>query len=599
MKKLFHVLAACAVFVSTVAPVFAVESIASFQSQIQVFPDSDLQITERILYTTTEEKHGIYRYIPERYARSGWNQQARIHVDSVADFSSEPIPYELSRESGNVVLKIGDPDTTFVGEQEYEIQYTVQNGVQFLRSEQVPDSDLEGAPYLPELYWDITGEGWQVPIASVAAEVRAPHAGVRRAQCYSGAYGGDDQLCQVIITDAGEAVQFMYTETISEGDNMTVAVQFDPTAAWEYPTEQELWWRRVRENALILPLFLPGSILVFSWWKWGRDREFVSWNVWNDSDDRPQRWAPLFSRRQVPFAYEPPTDLTPGQSGAMLDNRVDAQDVIAEILDLARKKFLRIEAVEKKKMLWGKETDYRFVRLKKSDSGLPEYQSYLLEHLFPKDAEESTLSELKGSFSTHFAKVQQQLMRSLVAAGYNRHNPTQTRGGVFGLAIILSGAGFVWSFVLLERGLYWGLGLALVSGVVSLALAAVFSVRTARGRNAYWRARGLKKMIQAGAWRQEIQEKHLFIEEVFPYAVAYGVVKKLSTDMEDLQVAPPEYLSNSALVPFTTAHFVQHFSETAAQSLSYNPNSGSYSSGSGFSGGFSGGGGGGGGGRSW
>src|SRR5690606_29155757 len=125
--------------------------------------------------------------------------------------------------------------------------------------------------------------------------------------------------------------------------------------------------------------------------------------------------------------------------------------------------------------------------------------------------------------------------------------------------------------------------------------------KSARGVNIMLQARGLKATIQRGAWREKIKEKHLFIEEVFPFAVAFGVVDQLSEHMKQLGEEPPNYMGNAALNAASFQSFAQDFSSQVSSNLTYNPSSSHSSGGSGFSsgGGFSGGGGGGGGGGSW
>ena len=44
----------------------------------------------------------------------------------------------------------------------------------------------------------------------------------------------------------------------------------------------------------------------------------------------------------VVVRYEPPPDLTPGEIGALVDERVDLRDLTATVVDLAIKGYLRI-----------------------------------------------------------------------------------------------------------------------------------------------------------------------------------------------------------------------------------------------------------------
>lgn len=572
--------------------VFAVESIPQFASEIAVQKNGSIHIQETIQYTTDTPKHGLIRYIPIRYQRGQWSYTTPITQMSVTDQNNQNIPFEQSSDSGNIVLKIGDPESTFTGEKTYVLRYQVGSAVQLLEPE-------EGStqPATAELYWDITGEGWSIPIASAQAQVRIAHQGgsLQRVACYGGEVEDDDGTCITQQLDATTA-EFIYPATIQFGENFTIAAELDPSAM-QLPTRAQQQLKRLLDNALALPLLLPGIIMAVVWWKRGRDWSFVSWNVFHNDPTQPQQRRPFWSVRKVPFVYEPIAELTPGQAGALMDERIDTSDVVAEIIDLARQKYLTIERTETKKFLHTV-TDYVFTRQKSDFSKLPEHQAYLMQHLFGSE-KTAHLSKLKGTFATHFQKTQQLMMQSLHQKKLVTESIGTTHAWSFGLAIAMLAVAGVWMIHLLTLEIWWSILCFAVSAVASLILAYQMPAKTAVGYNLALQARGLQKSIQRGAWREKIKEQHLFIEEVLPFAVALGVVKQLTKDMDDLQIEPPSYLSSSALHGWSTATFVQSFSQEAASALSYHPNSSSWSSGSGFSGGFSGGGGGGGGGSSW
>ncbi len=564
---------------------WAFEQISEFKSEITIERDTSLTIKEKLQYETDLDKHGIYRYIPYRYSRNGLNYTARVTIKSVTDDNGHPTPFVTSYEDGNVILKIGDPDKTFTGIQPYVITYQVKNALQEYETHD-------------ELYWDITGEGWQFEIDKTIATINSPFAKIQETQCFSGVFGGNDRLCQVgPIT--GQTVQVRYDEPVTYGDNVTVAVKLDPVNQLRFPTPTEKFIQRLKDNATLLPLLLPPLILGWLWWKRGRDRLFVSPNVFAHDEAQPQRMSPLFWHRSAPFVYEPIKELTPGEAGALADEKVDNQDVVAEIIDLARKKYLKIERTEKKKFL-GSETDYVFTRLKEADDHLPEHQAYLLEKLFAV-SKTVKLSELKGTFYTTIDKVKDLIFRSLTTKGLFASHPGQTRGWAMGLTIALLIFAFIWLFNLLDRGQSLGIVLMVISVPLSLIFAHSMPAKTAKGSNLALQARGLKETIGHGKWREKIKEKHLFIEEVLPFAIALGVVDRLARDMEELNLKPPQYFAGSgtSMRGWAFHSLVNDFSHQAASNLTYNPNSSSTSGGSGFSGGSSGGGGGGGGGGSW
>jgi uncharacterized membrane protein len=562
----------------------AFEVIKTFDSHITVNRDTSLTIQETIQYTTDLTKHGIYRYIPVRYAQGGLNVSANVRNIKVTDSEDEAIPFERSFQNGNVMLKIGDPDTTFTGDKTYVITYDVENAVR-----EVPNT------VAPELYWDITGEGWQIMIASSSAMVVSPYAEILKVACYAGEFGQNDGKCQTRQTDDYHAL-FSYNVPISYGDNMTVALQFE-AGSLVFPTFWEKVWKVFRDNMGLVVLVLPALILVRRWWRTGRDAMFLSLNVFNQDEGQPSKIVPLFFSRHIPLVYEPFKDLTPGEAGAILDEKVDNQDIIAEIIDLARQKYLKIERLEAKK-LFGKKVEYQFTKLKEPSEKLPPQQKYLMDHLFAtKDVVK--LSDLKGTFSTHMEEVKKLIFKSLTDKGLFKENPQNAQGKSLALAIILSIVAGAWLIHLLNQGAWWGVPLYILSTLIALVCAYWAPAKTAKGTNFAWQAKGLQRNIKYGEWREKIKEKHLFFEEVLPFAIAFGVVDQLSKDMKTLNVKAPQYLAGSNLSTFSTNAFVSSFTTQASSNLTYNPSSSSYSSGSGFSGGSSGGGGGGGGGGSW
>lgn len=566
----------------------AFEQINSFDSHITVQPNTAIKIEERIQYETTVSRHGIYRYVPLRYSRAGTNYTTRISGVMVKDERGKNIPYERSQSNGNMVLKIGDADETFLGKKTYTIFYTVENAVQ--------EVSVDGNSQLvPELYWDITGEGWQIEIASTSATIDSPGATQTHRVCYAGNFGEDDGKCLATASGA-TSTHLVYQEPVSYGDNVTVAIAFDPKGNWAFPSPLQKLLKQVQDSFIFTPVLLPMLVMLGWWWRKGRDTEYVSWNVFNDDPTQPQRKSPLWQRRPIPMVYEPFKTLTPGEAGVLLDGRVDSADIIAEIIELARLKYLSIKRVEKKK-LFGSSQDYTFTKLKEAKS-LPAHQEYLFKKLFTS-GQTVRLSSLKGSFSTEMEQTKKLLYTAVTSKGFYTANPQSVRDGSMLLVIVLLIVAAGWGIHLLELELWLAIPVFIISAGVSIALIFKMPAKTALGSNHFWQVKGLKTSIARGSWREKIKEKHLFFEEVLPFAVALGVVDQLSRDMEDLNVKAPEYVAGSSLQYFSTQAFVDSFTTEAASSLSYNPSSSSWSSGSGSSGGSSGGGGGGGGGGSW
>ncbi|PIV46791.1 hypothetical protein COS21_03440, partial [bacterium (Candidatus Gribaldobacteria) CG02_land_8_20_14_3_00_41_15] len=137
------------------ADLVSAESIYSFDVEINVSQDSSFLVKEKILYNFGNlEKHGIIRNIP-------LDKVGSIKVISVTDLFSQPYHYQLSKEGGDLKIKIGDEDKTITGSHWYNILYQVKGGLGFF-----DDYD--------ELYWNVTGNEWPVSIGNAQVVISLP-----------------------------------------------------------------------------------------------------------------------------------------------------------------------------------------------------------------------------------------------------------------------------------------------------------------------------------------------------------------------------------------------------------------------------------------
>lgn len=555
--------------------IFAAESINSFYSRIEINQDTSLFISEQIQYTTTVSKHGIYRYIPISYNKNNQVEVLNISNIQVTNEEGFSIPFTRSTNRKFVTLKIGDPDITFKGEKNYVINYVVERGI----------NKLENSS---ELHWDITGEGWEIPILQTSATIISNYADIIDTKCYSGGFGKNDGLCNF---EAGtNQATFTYLKQINYGDNMTVTLNFPKESLLEFPTQKELYLLWLKHNWPIFLLPLPLLFILIRWYRKGRNFEFVSQDVYDLNPDKPFVFQSIRFFKRTPMVYEPLKSLTPGEAGALIDGKSDTQDVVAEILELARKKYLKINS-KKSKILFFTSTDYSFEKLANSSEGLNKVQAYLFDELF-KTGSNVSVSSLRGEFHTVITKAKLMLNNSLFNKQIFTEEPSKANAKGYGLFIIMLVALLLlYISSLIPLGITWPLFFLALQAPFGFYIASNMSQKTAVGTNLWLQSRGLKASIKRGAWREKIKEKNLFIEEVLPFAVALGVVDKLTKDMKDLDIKPPEYISNNGLATIAAADFVSGFSRDVGSSLSYNPSSSS--SGGGFSGGGSGGGGGG------
>src|SRR3972149_1785670 len=189
--------------------------IQEFVASILISEDGSINVTEDIgVDFGTLQKHGIFRSIPVEYEADAKNpiSQGRT-LESVTAGQASPLKYETSREGANLVLKIGDPDKLVSGEQRYAIQYRLQGALN-------PLADAD------ELYWNVTGNGWPVPIETASATVLAP--AFEYFTCYEGPTGSR-ATCNSRLTRI--AAGFEATGPLSPGEGLTIVVGLPKGAA--------------------------------------------------------------------------------------------------------------------------------------------------------------------------------------------------------------------------------------------------------------------------------------------------------------------------------------------------------------------------------
>lgn len=569
--------------------------IKDFHSEISLQKDTALSITETILVNFPIAKHGIYRIIPVYYVSRGRTINSRLKVTSITDEAGNPYKYTQSRLKQSISLKIGDPDKTITGAHTYVISY---------RLERV----LQRYGQLDEIYWNVTGSEWDTDIASASAEVESAYAEITKVECFAGQAGSTDEFCSSDFNKSGAA--FNSTQTLGQGKDFTIVIGLAKQSRLEFPGKLEEILQTLIDNLGYGLAVLPLGILFGFWYKKGRDKKYAGDNVYYQPDDKKVIIKPLFAREHLPMVYSPINGLTPAQVGTIVDEKVDIADVVSEIVELARMGYIKIEKIQKKALI-GSKTDYSFVKLNKRPVALPDYQKYLLEKLFEKETkvnklgqEYVLLSSLKNRFYEYLNDFRKKLYKNLAEKGFFDGNPDMVRKKWMGIAVAFYVLGFIFLSILNSTTGNFGPSIFFfVTTVPAIFLVKSMPRKTAWGYSLYRQTKGLAFYLGKGKWREEVNEKHLFLEEMLPLAIALGVVDSLAKDMQELGVAPPSYFQGFVAGSFYSD--ISGFSKSTSSGLMSAPGgswsgASSWSGGSGFGGGgFSGGGFGGGGGGSW
>ncbi|MEK7570522.1 MAG: DUF2207 domain-containing protein [Patescibacteria group bacterium] len=539
------------------------EHITNFRAELTVRPDRTIQVVEHIAYDFANvSHHGIYRDLPVTYKKSGQRFTVRYDIQRVTDGVSTPQPYKLQHPSGQLRIRIGDPDVTVTGAHTYIIQYTVKRAL--------PQFDGQD-----EVYWNVTGNGWDVPIAVASATLTLHNdAEALQPSCYTGVLSSTAQDCTV---KAGEhSVVTFSAEALATGEGLTIAARL-PAGTVATETTQTRVGYFVQDNWIVLLPLLALIIMHWQWHKRGRDPK---------------------GRGTVIPQYESPRGMFPAVVGAVADNQVGAKEFAATILHLAIRGYLSIQDLGQAGML-GNKHNYEFTRRKAPDQQLQAYEKTLLEGLF-KDGTVVTTQSLKYKFATTYQAVIADARNQLVTQGVYARDPRMVQAASIGLGLL--GVGTCLLFAILQQGtlLVVPFLAALGSALIVVIYGLLMPARTKLGAE-------ILEEVQGFTWFLSVTEAERLkfhnaparkpeqFMEFLPYAVALGVEKEWAGQFADLAIPQPGWYSDN-LGTFNAllfANSIGGFSSDVHSALATAPSS-SGAGGGGFSGGGFGGGGGGG-----
>ena len=286
------------------APAAAEEVIKTFASTVFIKKDGSLDVTERIRVNVENVSinHGIYRDFPTRYSTpQGGRMKVGFELVQTR-LDGQPVQNSVEQMFNGVRIKLGSPDEYVSrGVHDYLINYRVTRQLGFFK-----DFD--------ELYWNVTGNGWDFPIEQAGVQINLPSAApFGQRAFYTGAQGSTESAAYVSEERPG-SITIIAERPLAPREGLTVAVAF-PKGVVDAPSDtQKLgWWL-----SDMLPMALAGltvaaviGFLFYAWRTAGRDP--------------PEGTVvPLFS---------PPDDLSPAAMRYVVEQKMDNRAFAAALVD--------------------------------------------------------------------------------------------------------------------------------------------------------------------------------------------------------------------------------------------------------------------------
>jgi uncharacterized membrane protein len=546
--------------------------IEKFDAEILVTPNGSIDVTENIqVHFIGSPWHGLYRTIPVEYVTpQGLNYSLFLNVKSITDASGKRLKFETSRVRHYRKLKVYVPNADN-STQTISIEYTISDALRFFE-----DHD--------ELYWNVTGDEWDVPIQSANARVILPEGTTNiRANVFTGAYRSTTRDADVEI--AANGVEFRTRGVLRYHEGLTIAVAFDKGFVHE-PTALDKASLFFRSNwPLGLPL-VAFVIMFYLWWKYGRDPRL----------------------RPIAAQYEPPEQLTPGEAGTLIDDSANMRDITSTIVDLAVRGYLVIEEHQHDRMLGlVHDKDYNFILQKDRSewAKLKPHEQSLLNGIFTLGTVNETvpMSSLENHFYKNLPDIKSGIFDALVMHGYYRRRPDRVRatylaaGVIIGLLLVFGGNSIASSMGMASLPFILA---GILSGGIICAFGWFMPAHTDQGARAMEGVLGFEDFlnhVEAERFNKMIKTPQMF-EKFLPFAMALGVEKNWSKAFQGIMTQPPQWYRGSYGPNFYPIYFTNDLHTMTSRASSVLASAPRSSGGSGFGGGggFSGGGFGGGGG---
>ena len=290
------------------------ERIVDFHSEIWINADASMTVRETITVDSARRKikRGIFREFPTTHkSPSGRRVVVGFELQEVLRGGRRE-PFHTERESNGIRIYIGDAGVFIpAGRHVYRITYRTDRQLGF----------FDG---FDELYWNVTGNGWDFPIERVRATIHLPGgATVLNRAGYTG-FDGDQGQDFNYTAQTGGTFSVETSRTLRPHEGLSIAVSWPPGFV-ERPTDEQKLAYFVTDNSVALTgAFGLGLLLVYYLFVWilvGRDPEKGS----------------IYPR------YQPPHGLSPAGARYVTRMGFDDKAFSAAIVSMAVKGFLTIK----------------------------------------------------------------------------------------------------------------------------------------------------------------------------------------------------------------------------------------------------------------
>jgi hypothetical protein len=509
-------LAAASLVLSSAVPAAAADELKSWRFDsldvtLDVQENGDVLVDETCVYTFVGNYHFMSRGISLEYVSEIDEIEVRDANGVLLPESSDNVTGTFSTwtESGTLYIQVNfdltDTSTTFT------FHYLARSAVSY--------GDADDA-----LEWHVIDAETPVAIGTVKATVQLP-----------GSVPSTDLLHRV---DVGYLVQ---AEAFSPGPS-TMVFQ-----ASDVPAYTRFWTKTGFPKGVVKDVVTARDVLGFIVPKLGFALPIVTFLVslliWiRRGRDQP---AQVYAK----YVDEPPSDLSPGLVGALVDEKVDTKEVLATVVDLARRGYLEMTDNDAEGASGKVATT--FTRLRALDD-LQGFEKLVAESLFDgSHPDQVTTSQLRNHFYTHVPSIVNQVYEDVTSAGLFHKNPKKQRAAWKGYGFVFIIAGVAVAFILSWSGVGgwgWVVAGAIFSALVLWIFAPRMPGRTTKGSQEQKRWEAFRNYLKDLTRFQDMEAAKEKYESCLPYAVALGVEKQWTRRFEEITVSSPDWYHPPVIV---------------------------------------------------
>ena len=563
--------------------------ITDYNAQVKILENGDLQVSEIFEYSFDGDFNGIIRDI-------GIKGSDGLQYFKASEYFPEDkeLNYDQSSKGDMITYRIYDKSNN--ERKLFLLEYQLKNVINLYND-------------TAEFYWKFFDESNTSPIGHVKVEVVLPGE-VSKEELKVFGHGPLDG--KVSIQENSKIVYEVYR--LSSGEMVEARILF-PTSLvhkghkiinenkFAEIMKEELGWAKKADrekNFNILGILLIPLIILLN--------IFLAIRLYFKYDKE------LKPEVEIDYYRELPQDITPAVLSKLMSIQgVGTKDIMATLMDLVRKKYLKIEEIQDRK-----KKDYKFILIESDTKNLKEHESYLIQWLLYSigDGRSVTLKEIKDYAKS--SRTQRSFVHNYnnwakkVGQEFKKYNyfGESKEGLKTAVKVIFMELGAI--FLLLVLGILfrvqWFIFIPLLfaagfTGFGVIVYSALIRKKTQAGVNEYTKWSAFKRFLLHFSNMKDYEIPSIVVwEHYLVYAISLGVAEKVISKLKIILSNQDMSLSNSTYLFFMTdrsgrlnSSLFNSFDKVFSSAFANTSTKSSTGSGGGFSSGGGGGGGGGGG----